>query len=139
MKKFFSLATLLVISLILSVSCNSQSNIPVGVYELPANESFDFKTAPGHLVIIDFNASWCGPCRSFAPVFAEAAKKYQGKVQFVSIDIDKHEKMARELMIQSIPAVLFIYPSGQKDWHIGFMNSAEFQSEIDKALAPKQN
>lgn len=136
MKNFRITAVLLLLAVTVCLTAckSSQSNIPVGVYELPADENFDVDAAPGHLVIIDFNATWCGPCRQFAPVFEQAAKTFEGKVQFVSVDVDKHPELAAKLQIMSIPAILFIKPDGQKDWHIGLMTQAEFDSAINGAL-----
>ncbi len=66
MKKLLGLTLILLVALAAGLtSCkSSQSNIPVGVYELPADENFDVDAAPGHLVIIDFNATWCGDRKS---------------------------------------------------------------------------
>ena len=115
-------------------SCGTGSNIPEGVYELPADEQLNVNEAPGHLVIVDFHAEWCQPCKRFTPVFEEAAKTYAGKVQFVSVDVDLHRQLADSLQISSIPAVLFIKPDGQRDWHIGFMPAEEFDSAIRDAI-----
>lgn len=115
-------------------SCGSGSNIPEGVYELPADEHLEVESAPGHLVIVDFHAEWCQPCKRFTPIFEDAAKTYAGKVQFVSVDVDLHRQLADSLQISSIPAVLFIRPDGQRDWHIGFMPAEEFDSSIQEVL-----
>ena len=136
MKKLLGLTLILLVALAAGLtSCkSSQSNIPVGVYELPADENFDVDAAPGHLVIIDFNATWCGPCRQFTPVFEQASRTFEGKVQFVSVDVDKHPELAAKLQISSIPAILFINTDGQKDWHIGLMTQAQFDQAINDAL-----
>lgn len=135
MKAFKLFATLIVVALTLGfASCKSGDNIPAGVYKLPANEEFDVDAAPGHLVILDFNAPWCGPCQRFTPIFEEAAKTYEGKVQFVEVNIDEHEALATKLEISSIPAVLFILPDGQKDWHVGLMTAEEFDGKIQAIL-----
>lgn len=115
-------------------ACGFGSNIPEGVYELPADEQLEVESAPGHLVIIDFHAEWCQPCKRFTPIFEEASKTYAGKVQFVSVDVDLHRQLADSLQISSIPAVLFIRPDGQRDWHIGFIPADEFDSAIKDVL-----
>lgn len=131
-----TLRTLLIaaVCLIGLTCCKSGSNIPAGVYVLPENEQFNPDQAPGHLVIVDFNAEWCGPCKRFEPIFVKAAEKYQGKVEFVSINVDQHQDLAQKLQIMSIPAVLFIAPDGTKNWQIGFMDEAAFDTEINKYL-----
>ena len=131
-----ALKSLLLVTLIMVgfLSCKSEGNIPVGVYQLPENENFDVNAAPGHLVIVAFNAVWCGPCVRFAPTFEKAAEKYKGQVEFVSVDVDKHKKLAEELQIMSIPALLFISPDGTKNWQIGFLTEDEFDKTIQQYL-----
>ncbi|MDE6333088.1 MAG: thioredoxin family protein [Muribaculaceae bacterium] len=63
------------------------------------------------LTIVDFNATWCVPCKQFAPVFDESAKKYEG-VHFVSADIDKLPATAQAFQIEAVPTVVFIKPDG---------------------------
>lgn len=135
MKLFKSL--LFVILCVAVFSCKSEGNIPVGVYVLPENENFDVDAAPGHLVVVDFNAEWCGPCKRFEPIFAKAAEKYQGKVQFVSVDVDKHAALRDKLGINSIPALLFISADGTKNWQVGFMEQEEFDTLIQNYLDKK--
>ena len=65
-----------------------------GVYFLPQGAIYDVNENPEKLTIIDFNATWCGPCKAFAPIFEEAAKDYAGKVKFIAVDVDLHREMA---------------------------------------------
>lgn len=71
------------------------------------------------LTILDFNATWCGPCRQFSPVFHDAAKQYAGKVDFISIDTDVNPETARAFGIQAIPTVIFLLPNGQTKTFVG--------------------
>lgn len=65
------------------------------------------------LTVVDFNAVWCGPCRQLTPVLEELAAKYQGKVTFVSVDVDKLGNLFEAYQMgESIPAVLFLKPDG---------------------------
>lgn len=103
------------------------------VYHLAKDEVIDVNEAPGRLTIFDFNATWCGPCRAFGPIFEDAAKKYN-QVKFISVDVDEHKDLAESLQINSIPAVLFIYPDGTKEMSVGLMDYDEFCGKIDSAL-----
>lgn len=104
------------------------------VHVLAQGEVFDVNETPQCLTIIDFNATWCGPCQAFGPIFEEAAKKYGDKVKFISVDVDVHKDLAESLQINSIPAILFMYPDGTKDMSVGLMGSDEFCGKIDSAL-----
>ncbi len=70
------------------------------------------------LTILDFNATWCGPCRKLAPVFHDAAKKY-GKVDFVSVDVDNMTATAEAFGIQAVPTVIFLFPDGTQQVYTG--------------------
>ena len=71
------------------------------------------------LTILDFNATWCGPCKQFAPVFEKAAEKYGNQVNFVSIDTDLNPETAKAFGISAIPTVIFIFPSGKTKTYVG--------------------
>jgi len=71
------------------------------------------------LTVLDFNATWCGPCKQLTPVFDAAAEKYGEQADFVSIDIDKCPGTADAFGIQSIPTVVFIYADGTSKTFVG--------------------
>jgi thioredoxin 2 len=63
-------------------------------------------------VIVDFWAPWCGPCRSMAPIFAEAAKSLEPRARFAKINVDENPEAARQYRVQGIPA-LFAFTGGE--------------------------
>lgn len=76
--------------------------------------------------VIDFNATWCGPCRMFKPVFEKVAKQYAGKVIFLSVDVDKYPNVAEQFNVSSIPQISVLYPDGLVKTTIGYMNEDQF-------------
>lgn len=62
--------------------------------------------------IIDFYATWCGPCRALAPVLEQLAKKYNGQIDVYKVDVDKEKELAAVFGISSIPSLLFVPQEG---------------------------
>ncbi len=85
--------------------------------------------------VIDFYATWCGPCKMTAPIFAELANTYAGKVDFYKIDIDKQPELAALFGINSIPTLLFIPMEGNPIISVGAMDKQQMQTAIQKNLA----
>lgn len=63
--------------------------------------------------IVDFSATWCGPCRRLAPILDDLAKTYKGKIDFYKVDVDKAQALAKAYGISSVPTVIFIPVSGE--------------------------
>ncbi len=86
-------------------------------------------------VLVDFWAPWCRPCLMVAPVLDELAEKYNGKINFVKIDIDQNPKTPARYGIMSIPA-LIIFKKGEPVSHIaGFRPKEELKRILDSTLA----
>lgn len=88
----------------------------------------------GRLVVIDFNASWCIPCRRFTPTFHKVAQQYAGKADFVSVDVDKFPELARKFGVSSIPHITFLQPDGSTDAVVGTDHLADFASLVEGHL-----
>lgn len=85
-------------------------------------------------VIIDFSATWCGPCQRFKPTFHKVAAAYAGKARFVTVDIDDCPAAAKQFGVQSIPQVSVLKSDGTIDSHVGLMTEDEFESLVKGAL-----
>ena len=89
------------------------------------------KTLP---TIIDFNATWCGPCQRFAPIFEEVAKEFKGKAIFMSIDVDNSPIAAQQFEVNSIPQITILMPDGTYKSTVGFMEKQQFIDFISPSL-----
>ena len=104
------------------------------VYDINSEEMKYLGNKPA---IVDFTATWCGPCRSIAPILEELAKEYEGQIVVYKVDVDKCRDIAEAFGISSIPAILYIPLNGDPSMTIGARNKSKFQSEIDKILLGK--
>ncbi len=85
--------------------------------------------------IVDFTATWCGPCQRTAPVLEEIAKEYAGKIVVYKVDVDKCPKIAQAMSISSIPAILYIPAgNGKPVMTVGARGKEQFKTEISKYL-----
>jgi len=82
------------------------------------------------IVLIDFHATWCPPCKKLAPIIENISKKYDGKVKVVKIDVDQNSQLTKSLGITSLPT-LFVYKKGKKTWS---QNNFVKQKTIEKQL-----
>lgn len=87
--------------------------------------------------IVDFTATWCGPCQRLAPILEELAKEYKGKVDIYKVDVDKNKELAEAFKISSIPAMLFIPKDGTPQMLVGLRAKDQLKSEIDTILLGK--
>lgn len=91
-------------------------------------------TSEGKLIVLDFNATWCGPCRQFAPNFESIADKYRGQASFYSIDVDQNPGLASRFNITRIPTVVYIQPDGTTSSTTGYMDASEFDTAVATRL-----
>lgn len=88
--------------------------------------------------IVDFTATWCGPCRKLAPILEELSKDYKGKVKFYKVDVDKCKDLAEAFKISSIPALLFIPKDGTPQMLVGLRNKEALEQDIKNILLKKK-
>jgi thioredoxin len=87
--------------------------------------------------IIDFYATWCGPCKMVAPIMDELAKEYDGKISIYKVDVDAEPEIAAAYGIQSIPTIFFCPMNGNPQISMGAMPKESFQKVITEVLLKK--
>lgn len=97
----------------------------------------DLKYLGDKPALIDFNATWCGPCKRIAPILEELAAEYGGQIVIYKVDVDNCGDIARAFDIQSIPAILYVPTEGEPQMTIGSRTKSQFMEEINKILLNK--
>ena len=96
-------------------------------------KEFDETITEG-VTLVDFYATWCGPCRMISPILEEIDEKYQGKVKIAKVDVDECGDLAAKYGISAIPALIVFKNNEIFTSNIGFMPKEEIVSLIEKAL-----
>lgn len=89
----------------------------------------------GMISIVDFEASWCGPCKMMKPVWKTLEREYKGKIAFVHLDIDQHPDIAQVLQIRSVPTqILFDRKCKFIDTHSGYLSEEDLRTTFESVL-----
>ncbi len=86
------------------------------------------------LVILDFFATWCMPCKMLSPVFEKVSEKYDGKVTFCKIDIDNNSNLTEKYEIVSVPTLVFVKNGQMINQEIGSRNENELEEVVNKYM-----
>lgn len=98
-------------------------------------EEFEALVAVSDLTVVDFTASWCGPCKLVAPLMDQLAAAYEGKVKVAKVNIDDNKEIAKLYAVKSIPAVLIFKQGELLETMVGVKPYEEFSQAVDKHLA----
>lgn len=104
----------------------------------------DFETNPSEWkylgdkpALIDFYASWCGPCKMVAPILEELAAEYGDKIVIYKVNTENEQELAAVFGIRSIPSLLFVPMNEQPQMTMGAMSKADLKKAIDEVLLKK--
>ena len=112
-------------------SCENKSKT-ASLNEVSKEKSEVSKEATGKLVLIDFYATWCGPCKAMTPVIEQMEEKYGDKIEFRRIDVDQDEELANKYNVQSIPNIVILSPNEEVIENIVGYHDA---NQMDKILS----
>lgn len=85
-------------------------------------------------VLIDFFATWCGPCKMMAPMLDEVAKEVEGKARIIKIDVDKNPQLASKYQIQGVPT-LMVFKNGESVWRqSGVVQPPQLKSVLNQYM-----
>jgi thioredoxin len=101
-----------------------------------SDDSFAGEVEQGKgLVVVDFWAEWCGPCRAIAPVLEQLATTYAGKLRVTKLDVDQHPRTPMKFNVRSIPTLLFFRDGKHVDTVVGALPKPALEARIQKLLA----
>ena len=86
------------------------------------------------VAVVDFNATWCGPCKMMAPVLEQTAEALADKIEFFALDVDDNRELAAQFGIMSIPTLGFFKNGELVDKSVGFMPGPQLQAWLDKNM-----
>ena len=85
-------------------------------------------------VLVDFWASWCGPCKMIAPFIDELAKEYSGKMKIGKVDVDNNSKVATQFGVMSIPTIIFFKNGKVMNQLVGAASKLDLKRKIEENL-----
>lgn len=90
-------------------------------------------------VLVDFWATWCGPCKLAEPILEELSEAYQGKIEFLKIDVDANPKTSPTFSVMSIPTTILFKSGKEIGRQIGFAGKNAYEDLLKKGYSPEQS
>ena len=97
-------------------------------------QNFDEVLQNNAVVMVDFGATWCGPCKALAPVVEEIANEYDGRAAVCKADVEECSSIAARFRIRNVPTVLFFKNGELKDKSVGAVQKSTLTLKIDALL-----
>lgn len=97
-------------------------------------DGFEKAVPAAPVALVDFWASWCGPCRMLGPTIEKLAGDYEGRALIAKVDVDAEPELAARFGVMSIPTVVFFKDGKEIDRKVGLMDEAAYTAVLDGAL-----
>ena len=81
-------------------------------------------------VVVDFWATWCGPCKAIAPMLSQAAQDYEGEIKIAKVNVDENRALAMKYGVRSIPMLILFNGGEKKNQIVGALNRSKFDSFV---------
>ena len=111
-------------------SSNTQDSKANSEKTVEVSETVEATAAEADLQVIDFYATWCGPCKQLAPIIEKMEKKYAGKIAFSRVDVDAEPQLAEQYNITAMPTLVFIKGGEVIDVAVGLMSEDELDAKL---------
>lgn len=99
------------------------------------DQNFDEQVTKGKgLILVDFWAEWCGPCRMIAPILEELAAEYDGQITVAKLNVDENRQTSARFGIRSIPTILVFKDGAQVEQLIGAMPKSAIKAKVQQHL-----
>jgi thioredoxin 1 len=109
--------------------------VPMNIVHV-TDETFDAEvSACRELVLVDFGASWCSPCRALDPVLEEIAADYQNRIRIFKADVEQAPRTARQFHVMTVPTVIFLKDGKELDRFVGAERKDKIIARIEEKLA----
>ena len=94
------------------------------------SNNFDTEIENG-IVVVDFFATWCGPCKMLAPVFEDLGNEMKDSAKFVKVDIEQSVEIARKFMVSTVPTMMIFKDGKPVETMVGFMPKPAIKSKVE--------
>ena len=98
--------------------------------EIINEQNFNEKIASG-VVLVDFFATWCGPCKMLAPIFEELSTEMEGKVKFIKVDVDQCPDISMQYSVASIPTIIVFKDGKNVNTTVGFVPKERIKEIVE--------